>query len=445
MNKSEHPFHWGIIKRQKEMTGSECVFISSTCYDLVDLRYELYSVMTDWGLSPILSDIGASYFEYNNVDSISTCLQNVDRSEMFVSVLSQRYSTPLKKFTPDNDYGWLSAFHVELCRAMEIRHQQKKLEVSPLPVIIFVRDVLNRAYKNWEEKIDKEELCKKLSNCCSLSCQKPCTFSSFLNDCNFYLSKTNKSRQKENSNEFIKNYCDQVINNLDDSWLSLFPITSISEKALNRYRLQALAQFFLLHILYREEKNLDNNTHRQPIYIKTFKTVTDLKEKIYPLLIPNIQKALFLRALTDAHIPVLSIEIPNISAGAPSELYLIIKNASLFPVIWTEQTFSSAVYQISKDQCSPNYRQNWTKCYPITSFESVCSALLPGDSVMARLKGSEIRNTESQFRYFLQLNYRTTDNLYVADIFEITWSEHRLAIQFVEKIPDHPNCNHISK
>ncbi len=90
------------------------VFVSSTCYDLIDLRAEVAATLSDLGLGSIMSDRPFSEFEVDPYkDSISTCLANVDASDIFLCILSQRYGPSLGKCGfPD-----VSATHLEYQRA----------------------------------------------------------------------------------------------------------------------------------------------------------------------------------------------------------------------------------------------------------------------------------------------------------------------------------------
>lgn len=104
------------------------VFISSTCYDLVDLRAELKVVLEDAGLKPVMSD-ETDHFEISGrADSIETCLANVRSSDVFVCVLSQRYGPSLK----GSGYPDISATHLEYREAKDLS----------LPIYMFVRDRL---------------------------------------------------------------------------------------------------------------------------------------------------------------------------------------------------------------------------------------------------------------------------------------------------------------
>lgn len=66
------------------------VFVSSTCYDLIDLRLELAEEHRATGCRPMLSDERASDFEVSGAageNSIQTRLNNVRQSDAVVVVL----------------------------------------------------------------------------------------------------------------------------------------------------------------------------------------------------------------------------------------------------------------------------------------------------------------------------------------------------------------------
>jgi hypothetical protein len=88
------------------------IFISSTCYDLLDLRAEVHTHLAEMGLTPVLSDRPSSDFVVDpRVDSIETCLANVRACDVFVCIVSQRYGTSLKN--AGDAYPDLSATHLE--------------------------------------------------------------------------------------------------------------------------------------------------------------------------------------------------------------------------------------------------------------------------------------------------------------------------------------------
>ena len=105
------------------------VFISSTCYDLIDLRAELEVFFKEAGVTPIMSDSLTSDFQVlPDRNSIETCLANVRDCDQFLCILSKRYGPSLK----DVGYENISATHLEYREARKLNK----------PVLMFVRDRL---------------------------------------------------------------------------------------------------------------------------------------------------------------------------------------------------------------------------------------------------------------------------------------------------------------
>lgn len=121
------------------------VFISSTVYDLIDIRAELCVMFKEMGIDPILSDANESAFEiFTDKNTIETCLINLSKSDYVVIILSQRYGSSLSKF----GYGDFSTTHLEYQRAIETNK----------PIFMYVRDRLEADYKIWDMAKKKDQI-----------------------------------------------------------------------------------------------------------------------------------------------------------------------------------------------------------------------------------------------------------------------------------------------
>lgn len=105
------------------------IFVSSTCYDLIDLRAELEQHLRLMGLTPVMSGRPATEFVVpGDTNSIETCLTNLRRCTAVVVVLSQRYGPKLGKYGfPD-----VSATHLEYNTAID----------EKIPTLVYARDRL---------------------------------------------------------------------------------------------------------------------------------------------------------------------------------------------------------------------------------------------------------------------------------------------------------------
>jgi hypothetical protein len=131
------------------------VFVSSTCYDLLDLRASLEVTLRACGLLPVMSDRPTSEFTNpGDKNSIETCLVNLRSCERCIVILSQRYGPSLNKAGFDD----VSATHLEYREAVK----------AGIPVGVYVRDRLwaehNLAKRNagmataWAKAEDAQRL-----------------------------------------------------------------------------------------------------------------------------------------------------------------------------------------------------------------------------------------------------------------------------------------------
>ena len=72
---------------------SPSVFVSSTCYDLSQIRADLKDFIDSYNFNPVLSDFNS--FPVNpNYDTISNCIENVkNRADIFILVVGNRYGS----------------------------------------------------------------------------------------------------------------------------------------------------------------------------------------------------------------------------------------------------------------------------------------------------------------------------------------------------------------
>lgn len=118
--------------------GAVSVFVSSTCYDLADLRLELGQMLTENGFIVRLSeDVNSAFYVDPTDDSITSCLNNVEASDVVVCIIDRRYGGVLK----DGPYKGISATHAEVKRARELNK----------PIFFFVRRVAYQEYDHMRK------------------------------------------------------------------------------------------------------------------------------------------------------------------------------------------------------------------------------------------------------------------------------------------------------
>lgn len=125
--------------------GTKKIFVSSTVFDLIDIRAEVEEEIRKMNLLPVMSDSALDGFELKtDSSSIESCLANVRDSDYFVIILSKRYGPSLK------DYGYddLSATHLEYKEAVK----------NEIPILFYVRDKLSADHTVWKKNHSRPDM-----------------------------------------------------------------------------------------------------------------------------------------------------------------------------------------------------------------------------------------------------------------------------------------------
>jgi Domain of unknown function (DUF4062) len=138
LSASFRPLAHSESQRMASNPATGRVFVSSTCFDLIDVRAILEKTLRDAGLTPLLSDRPSSDFAApGDANSIETCLVNLRASERCIVVLSQRSGSSLKSA----GFADVTATELEYRTAVE----------SSIPVLFYVRDRLYAEYEAWRK------------------------------------------------------------------------------------------------------------------------------------------------------------------------------------------------------------------------------------------------------------------------------------------------------
>jgi hypothetical protein len=68
------------------------VFVSSTCYDLSQVRADLYDFINGLGFHPVLSEYSTFPIDPDN-DTIDNCIQNVETADILILIIGGRYGS----------------------------------------------------------------------------------------------------------------------------------------------------------------------------------------------------------------------------------------------------------------------------------------------------------------------------------------------------------------
>lgn len=122
------------------------IFVSSTCYDLQEIRFQLRNFISDFGYDAVMSEFDDIFYGYDKHVQDS-CLDEISKCQLFVLVIG-------------NNYG--SFYHqerqeVKTPDSVTLREFKKALETK-IPKHIFVNKYVDYDYKNYKRALDKATL-----------------------------------------------------------------------------------------------------------------------------------------------------------------------------------------------------------------------------------------------------------------------------------------------
>lgn len=72
------------------------IFVSSTCYDLYDLRNNLRNFIKTFEYEPVMSEFGDIFYDYN-LHVQDACLKEIDNCQMFILIVGNNYGSTYYK------------------------------------------------------------------------------------------------------------------------------------------------------------------------------------------------------------------------------------------------------------------------------------------------------------------------------------------------------------
>jgi hypothetical protein len=119
------------------------VFLSSSCYELRDLRAAVRDWLIETGFNPILSDDGS--FPHNaEIPPYAACLKTLEECPLVIGVIDRFYGQPFADWGPYQRYAGLSPTHAELRHALDMGKR----------VLLYVHDDTWNFYEVWRKNRD---------------------------------------------------------------------------------------------------------------------------------------------------------------------------------------------------------------------------------------------------------------------------------------------------
>lgn len=124
------------------------IFISSTCYDLHDIRSNLKNFILDYGFEPVLSEFGDIFFDYDQ-NAQDSCLTEIKKCQMFILVIGNKYGSVYT--------GGKANKQIQSSVTME---EFKSALNQRIPKHILIEDYVKHDYDNYSKALEKEYLDK---------------------------------------------------------------------------------------------------------------------------------------------------------------------------------------------------------------------------------------------------------------------------------------------
>lgn len=123
--------------------ASPRLFVSSTCYDLQEIRFQLRQFIVDFGYEPVMSEFDDIFYNYENHVQDS-CLEEISKCQLFLLVVG-------------NNYG--SIYHQEkesnkIPDSVTLTEFKKALEVNIFKHI-FINKFVDYDWKNYRRALNK--------------------------------------------------------------------------------------------------------------------------------------------------------------------------------------------------------------------------------------------------------------------------------------------------
>lgn len=121
--------------------SSPRIFISSTCYDLQEIRLQLRLFIENFGYEPVMSEFGDIFYDYA-IHVQDACLKEVEKSNIFVLIIGNNYGSAYHKSLGTEEHS--SITHNEFKKALQTK----------IPKHIFINKFVEHDYKNYRKALE---------------------------------------------------------------------------------------------------------------------------------------------------------------------------------------------------------------------------------------------------------------------------------------------------
>lgn len=118
------------------------LFVSSTCYDLQEIRFQLRNFIRDFGYDAVMSEFDDIFYNYETHVQDS-CLEEINKCQLFILVVGNNYGSFYHQDRENN-----------IPDSVTLREFKRALEIK-IHKHIFINKYVEYDYKNYKRALDK--------------------------------------------------------------------------------------------------------------------------------------------------------------------------------------------------------------------------------------------------------------------------------------------------
>lgn len=122
------------------------LFVSSTCYDLQEIRFQLRNFIQEFGYDTAMSEFDDIFYSYESHVQDS-CLDEISKCQLFILVVGNNYGSIYHQDKQEN----------KIPDSVTLKEFRKALEVRVYKHI-FINKYVDYDYKNYKRALDKQTL-----------------------------------------------------------------------------------------------------------------------------------------------------------------------------------------------------------------------------------------------------------------------------------------------
>ncbi len=122
------------------------LFVSSTCYDLQEIRFQLRNFIRDFGYDAVMSEFDDIFYSYESHVQDS-CLDEIAKCQLFILVIGNNYGSFYHQDKQEN----------KIPDSVTLKEFRKALEVKVYKHV-FINKYVDYDYKNYKRALDRVTL-----------------------------------------------------------------------------------------------------------------------------------------------------------------------------------------------------------------------------------------------------------------------------------------------